>query len=334
MKKLFAFILIIISFSISGCSSNQEAVSQSAFMLDTVSTITLYQYPKDKDPNKLINECFSLCSEYEKMLSKTIETSDISKINSSDGNPIEVNNQTIELLMLSNEIYEASEGTFDITIAPLTSLWDFKSETPTLPDDSKIKEALTHVGIENIEIDGNTVTLKDPYSSIDLGGIAKGFIGDKAKEFLVENGVEKALISLGGNILVITDNQESLKIGIQKPFSLSGEYYGAIETFGNSVVTSGIYERSFELDSKLYHHILSTDTGYPVENDIASVTIIGPSSAYCDAYSTAVLCLGKEKGIELINSVPDYETVIYLKDGSTVFSKGINKSVQYRENIQ
>ena len=221
-------------------------------------------------------------------------------------------------------------GKFDITIAPVSSLWDFKSESPAPPNDSQIKEALSHVNYKNISVEGNTVELLDESAAIDLGGIAKGYIGDKAKEFLIEKGVTKALINLGGNILVICPENDSLKIGIQDPNGQEGALSGAISTNGNSLVTSGIYQRCFEYNGKLYHHILDTSTGYPVDNNLASVTIIGPESADCDALSTTVFCLGAEEGLKLVNSLDGYEAVIITKDNETLFSDGINKTVEYR----
>ena len=227
---------------------------------------------------------------------------------------------------------EISGGKFDITIDPVSSLWDFKADSPAPPSDKEIKAALEHVGYGNIELNGTSIKLSDPNSALDLGGIAKGFIGDKAKEFLLENGVKEAMISLGGNILIICPENRDFKIGVQKPFGMDGQLIGAIVTSGNSIVTSGIYQRYFEYNGKLYHHILDTSTGYPVDNGLASVTITGPSSAVCDALSTTVFCLGADDGLDLINSIDGYEAIIITKENKTVYSDGINKSVTFLTN--
>lgn len=329
LKKIL-IILAVLAVTIISAGCSKKPVSQTAFLLDTVSTITIYDYSGDESADDIINECFSLCTEYEKKLSRTINTSEISVINSAKGNKVEVSDQTADLIKKAIKYSELSNGKFDITVAPVTSLWDFKSDSPAPPSDSNIKEALSHVSYKNISVEGNTVQLLDENAAIDLGGIAKGYIGDKAKEFLIEKGVKKALINLGGNILVICPENDSLIIGIQDPNAQEGTLSGAISTNGNSLVTSGIYQRCFEYNGKLYHHILDTSTGYPVDNNLASVTIIGPESADCDALSTTVFCLGAEEGLKLINSLDGYEAVIITKDNETLFSDGINKTVEYR----
>ena len=329
LKKIL-IILSVLAVTIISVGCSKKEVSQTAFLLDTVSTITIYDYSSDESANDIINECFSLCTDYENKLSRTINTSEISAINSAKGSKTQVSEQTAELIKKAIKYSELSNGKFDITIAPVSSLWDFKSESPAPPNDSQIKEALSHVNYKNISVEGNTVELLDESAAIDLGGIAKGYIGDKAKEFLIEKGVTKALINLGGNILVICPENDSLKIGIQDPNGQEGALSGAISTNGNSLVTSGIYQRCFEYNGKLYHHILDTSTGYPVDNNLASVTIVGPESADCDALSTTVFCLGAEEGLKLVNSLDGYEAVIITKDNETLFSDGINKTVEYR----
>lgn len=329
LKKIL-IILAVLAVTIISAGCSKKEVSQTAFLLDTVSTITIYDYSGDQSADDIINECFSLCTEYEKKLSRTINTSEISAINSAKGDKVQVSDQTAELIKKAIKYSELSNGKFDITVAPVTSLWDFKSESPAPPSDSNIKEALYHVNYKNISVEGNTVQLLDENAAIDLGGIAKGYIGDKAKEFLIEKGVKKALINLGGNILVICPENDSLIIGIQDPNAQEGTLSGAISTNGNSLVTSGIYQRCFEYNGKLYHHILDTSTGYPVDNNLGSVTIIGPESADCDALSTTVFCLGAEEGLKLINSLDGYEAVLITKDNETLFSDGINKTVEYR----
>ena len=330
-KMLSAVIMIVCAVSLSSCLAKKplEPVSQTAFVLDTVATITLYDYPEDSDPNEIINQSFGLCSEYEKKLSRTIETSDIYKINTAKGQPVEVSDETIELIETAIKFSELTDGKFDITIAPVSSLWDFKAENPVPPSDESIKNGLAHVGYKNIQINGNEISLADPEAALDLGGIGKGYIGDKVKEYLLNQGVTNAVIDLGGNLLVICPENQPERFGIQKPFYDYGVLMGAVESSGNSIVTSGVYERDFEYNGKLYHHLLDTSTGYPVENDLYSVVIIGPSSAYCDALSTSLFCLGTEKGLELINSMDGYEAIFINNKYETIFSNGINKTVPY-----
>ncbi|MCI1931570.1 MAG: FAD:protein FMN transferase [Clostridia bacterium] len=337
MKKILLLLLSVLL--LSGCAANNnELASQTTFILDTVAKITIYDTENktsSDEKNELINKCFSLCQDYEKMLSTTIEGSDIWKINHSNGKPTVVSGETADLIRLAIKYSKLSDGRFDITIEPVSSLWDFKSDSPTPPDGSAISKAVNHVGYKNIHIDKNTVTLSDSKASIDLGGIAKGYIGDKAKEFLEQNGVTKSIIDFGGNILVIdndkdNDKNEPFKIGIQKPFSKSGELIGVLKTTDDSIVTSGTYERYFKYNGKLYHHLLDTSTGWPVDNGLSAVTIIAPNSADADALSTAAFCLGKDKGMKLIESIPDTEAVFITNDGKLTYTDGIKNIGEFK----
>lgn len=328
MKRLI--FLIITVFMVSGCSSlekTESEVSQNTFMLNTICQITVYDMEKS-EADEIIADVFSLCSEYEKKLSRTIKSSEISAINSSNGQWVEVSEETIDLIKLAEEYSKASEGKFDITIAPATELWTFTSENPTLPNKEAMDEAISHVGYDNIEIDGNKIRLKDGKAAIDLGGIAKGFIADRARNSLLEKGVEKAIIVLGGNVLTIgpSENQAPFKIGIQVPFAPQGTLFGRLSVRNMSVVTSGTYERFFEHNGVIYHHILDTSTGYPVNNGVFSVTVISSSSAKADALTTTCFVLGVEKGMELIESTEDAEAIFITDDFKPHYSTGINKT--------
>ncbi|MDD3571172.1 MAG: FAD:protein FMN transferase, partial [Lachnospiraceae bacterium] len=164
-----------------------------------------------------------------------------------------------------------------------------------------------------------------------LGGIAKGYIGDKAKEYLLNNGVEKAIINLGGNILTIShDDDAPFTIGVQRPFDEQGTSYGILDIQNMSVVTSGTYERSFEKEGILYHHILDTKTGMPINNGLYSVTIIAKDSAVADALSTTCFVLGVEEGLKLIEETPDTEGIFITNDYEAHCSSGINKDISFK----
>lgn len=314
--KFIGFLLLLLLFS--GCSSKEiSPISKTGFAFDTVVTITLY----DSKDTELLDSCFSLCADYEQLFSKTIATSDIGRINTSKGQPVAVSEETAYLLSKAIEYSSLSDGLFDVTIAPVDALWDFNSEAAATnhavpPSAADISSALTHVNYHNIILSDDTVTLLDPDASIDLGGIAKGYIADRLKKHLVAHGVQSAIIDLGGNILTIGTKPDGSKfhIGIKRPFDPSGDIMTAVDAADNSVVTSGIYERCFTYEDRLYHHILSTATGYPADSDLNSVTIISASSLDCDALSTICLIKGLEDSMALIESIPDTEAVFIAKD--------------------
>ncbi len=301
-----------------------EPLSRSDFLLNTIVTITLY----DRGDEALIEECFELCREYEALFSRTAAESEINQINHASQFPVTVSPATAELLSLALSYSELSEGAFDLTVAPLTSLWDFTSLQPVRPSDQQIQEALRHIDYRIVQLDGLQVTLTDPNGAIDLGAIAKGYIADRLKEHLLSKGVESALLSLGGNILCIggkagaNGKQDSFRIGIQKPFEDQSETVAAMELRDCSVVSSGIYERCFWQEDRFYHHLLNPATGYPYENGLVSVTIISPTSADGDALSTTCFALGLKEGMKLIDSLPDIYAVFLTEDEELHYSEG------------
>ena len=194
-----------------------------------------------------------------------------------------------------------------------------------VPKKSKINKALKYVNYQDIILKNNRVKLSYPTQSIDLGGIAKGYVADQLKDFLESKQISSAIINLGGNILTIGNNQgEDFKIGIKKPFAQKDDEYSAtIHIRDKSVVTSGIYERYFEENNKIYHHILDPETGYPVENNLYSVTIISDRSEEGDALSTATFVMGLEKGLSFVNQSEGIEAVFITKDYKLHLSDGL-----------
>lgn len=265
----------------------------------------------------VLEECEDICGYYEQLLSPSIGTSEVSRVNQAHGEPVTVSDETAELIRQGIEYGELSHGKFDITVASATNLWNFRdNEEKELPDTNALTEAVSHIDYRNVTLNGNTVTLADPQTEIDLGGIAKGYIADKLKKYLKDQGVEHALINLGGNMLAMGGRPDGsdFQIGVQEPFAADGTVLTSLSIADRSVVSSGNYERYFEKDGVIYHHILDPDTGYPVQNDLYQVTIISDNSMQGDALSTTCYTLGLEKGMELIQSMEGVEAVFVTND--------------------
>ncbi|MEF9945940.1 MAG: FAD:protein FMN transferase [Lachnospiraceae bacterium] len=315
-------IIVLFSIFTSGCSQSptNEPISKNGMFFDTVISVTLY----DSTDESILNGCMELCKEYEEKFSKTIATSEISRINQGAGKPVTVSDDTIALLEKGLYYGELSHGSFDITIAPLSDLWNFKDNKGVVPGETDIKEALSHVDYRNISIQDHTVTLKDPQSAIDLGGIAKGYIADQLKDYLKKQGVKHALINLGGNVLAVGNksNHTNFQIGIQKPFDKKNEPITSIAIDDQSMVSSGVYERYFKVNNTLYHHILNPNTGFPYQNDLLGVTILSEKSVDGDGLSTTCFTLGLEKGLSLINSLDHTEAVFITNDYQLHYSDG------------
>ncbi len=305
MKK-FLLMIVLSAFIIITHTScgGEEAVSKSDFCLDTACEIAIYDDMKKSDAEQILEDSFALMRDYENMLSRTIESSDVSKINSAGGKWTEVSDETVEVIRMATTVSHLSGGVFDITVGKVTELWDFKGEDPQVPADADIQAALPHVGYKNVTTGGGKVILSDSDAQIDLGGVAKGYIADKVCEYLQEQGVARAVINLGGNVVVIGEKAEDTPwtIGIERPFTDRTELIGTVQVTDATVVTSGIYERNFEEDGKIYHHILDPKTGYSAVTDLEAVTITASkgNSGFCDAVSTACLILGRDDAVEFI----------------------------------
>lgn len=319
-KKILLICILISLFIIpqTGCG-NEEPVSKTSYYLDTTCQIDIFGMEEDQ-ASSIIDDAFMVCADYELLLSKTKEDSDIWKINHAKGKAVECDKDTIEVIEKGIYYGDLSKGKFDITIGKVTDLWDFHADEPKVPEKAKVSDCLSHVGYKMIKIDGNKVSLSDPDAQIDLGGIAKGYICDKVTAFLKDNGVESAIVNLGGNIAVIgqKNGKDDFMVGIEKPFSDRSEVVGAVAAHDKTFVTSGIYERCFEQDGKTYHHILDVKTGYPVDSNIISVSIISDlgESVNCDGLSTLCLTLGVDEATRLINSIDGVEAVFIDKDGN------------------
>lgn len=302
--------MMLVLLLLCGCNSGETENSETRFLLDTVCTVTA------DCGDDIINGAFSLCENLEHTLSKTLKDSDVYKLNNTEGF-VSVSEDTLKTVERAIYYGELSGGRFDITIAPVSALWDFKNQV--VPSRDEISEALQNVDYHSVEIKNGEIALNG--SQIDLGGIAKGYIADKAAEYLKEKGVKKALVNFGGNIRTVG----RYNIGIKKPFDDS--VIASIELSDKCAVTSGIYERYIQKDGKIYHHILDPKTGYGVENELAAVTVIGEKALDCDALSTVCMLSGTEDGLKIINNTAGTEAVFIDRENNITLSSGL-----YREN--
>lgn len=330
---LLSVLTVFIIITHTACG-DESPPTKSDFCLDTTCQITIYDDMDKQEAEQILDDAFALIRDCENTLSRTVKDSDISKINSAAGAWTEVSDETIDVIRTANIVSYESGGVFDITIGGITALWDFKSESPQLPDDADIQQALPHVDYKAITTGGGKVRLSDAEAQIDLGGVAKGYIADEVCAFLEEQGVTGAIVNLGGNVAVIgeKDADTPWRVGIERPFTDRTELVGTVEVTDATVVTSGIYERNFEKDGRIYHHILDPKTGYPAETDLDAVTITAAkgNSGFCDAVSTACLIMGRDKAVEFIKhlqtSYPDkeLEAAFIDKNGDIVQTDGMD----------
>jgi thiamine biosynthesis lipoprotein len=299
--------------AMTGTGADDDPVEWTGMYFDTSISIRLY----GDDAREWMEGAVEYCAKMENTLSAQKETSELYKVNHRTEQTVTVSDELAECISEGLKYSEMSDGAFDITILPVKDLWDFESEDHTgeVPDDNAIQEELKKVDYTKVHLDGNTLTFDSADTMIDLGGIAKGYISAKLKEYLVDQGCMSGLINLGGNVSVIGSKPDGSDwtVGIQTPFDDRGTVLTTVSVSDTSVISSGIYERYFEVDGTIYHHILDPRTGYPAETDLNQVTVIGDDDVAGDALATIGIVLGKD-GMEQFleeNGLDQTEQVIF-----------------------
>ncbi len=292
--------------------------SQTYYNLNTVNEITLLDTNKSNS-DEILKECGNILLNIDNTMSKTIEYSDISKINQNAGKKYtKVSEETFFVIQKAVNFSNISNGTFDITVGPVVDLWAIGTDKARVPSIDEINKNISLVNYKDVLIDeeNNSIKLARENMEIDLGGIAKGYAADKIADYLKENNIEKAIIDLGGNIFILgeKDKNTPFTVGIQDPTNENRTPIGNINVSDKSVVTSGIYERYLKEGDKLYHHMINPATGYPFDNNLSSVTIISSSSIIGDGLSTTAFGLGLEKGLELIENTDNTDAIFITKD--------------------
>lgn len=304
------------SASSSSAEASTEALSTTLFVFDTVVTLTAYC---DQDT---LDAAAERCLFFENAFSRTVEGSDVWRLNEAAGAPVEVEPETADVITRALAYSEASGGLFDITIGAVSSLWDFVSGIK--PEDDAIAEAVRHVDYRCVEVDGTTVRLSDPDAKIDLGGIAKGYIADDLVRLFAEAGCSSACVNLGGNVAVLGGKPDGSpwKVGVQDPNGSANDIIAAVSCTDATVVTSGLYERQFTQDGVNYYHILDPRTGYPATTDLVSSSIITTSSTDGDAWATILFLQGHDAALATIEADERFEGLVVNAAGEITLSSG------------
>lgn len=325
-KERYVIILVLLMFVLSSCDQvveMDESISDSRYIMGTIINIQLFG-TKDQS---LLEGSYEIIEQIEQLMSLTIESSMINEMNQLEGHIMEeIPEDMLYVLKKSIEFGDMSGGKFDISLEPVITLWGIGTDNPVIPSTDHLENALSRVDYRKIELDLNRRTLRMPENmSIDLGGIGKGFAADQVAEYLKSNGVKKAILNLGGNILVLGGKSDvtGFRVGVQDPYGLTNEYFGIIDLYDKALVTSGIYERNFSSEGVLYHHILDVQTGYPVDNGVAGITVITEKSIDADGLSTVLFLEGVENGLKLVESLEGVECLFVTKDKKVFTSSGL-----------
>lgn len=324
-KKLIAMVLTLsLLFTLTACTTNENttSVTDTQFKFNTVMTITLYGY----NDQAIFTDIWALFDRMENSYSANIEDSDVSRFNNNlTTEPVEMPTDIVKMVALGKTYSEKSQGAFDLTIEPIVKMWGISTENPRVPSQEEIDTALPHVNYKNIvaDVQNNTLQKLDPNVHIDLGAIAKGYAADQCAAFLREKGINSAILNLGGNIYALGNKAKNTpwNVGIQSPIpGETGELMGTVKATEKSIVTSGSYERYFEQDGVTYHHILNPSTGFPVESELISVSIISDLSVEGDILSTTAFSLGLDAGRQLIDTLDNTAAIFITKDHGVYFA--------------
>ncbi|MBR0485306.1 MAG: FAD:protein FMN transferase [Oscillospiraceae bacterium] len=305
-------------------SSDTPAVSD-LFAMDTYMNLKVWC----DNGETVLKDGARLIQNLEQTLSVTSPESDTSRINQNAGSPVEITEDTSILIQEALQIGEDSHGALDITVYPVLKAWGFTTQEYQIPDDDTIRNLLTHVDYTQIQLNGNLVTIPE-HAELDFGSLAKGYTSDRLMQLFKENGAESAIVNLGGNVQTLGAKPDGSKwsVGIVNPLS-PAENLCILKIENQAVITSGNYERYFMGDDgKAYWHIIDPKDGYPADNGLISVTVIGESGLLCDALSTALFAEGTEQAVQHYQSSDDFEMVLVTEDGRILLSEGMQENFQ------
>ena len=303
-----------------------QSASHSLRLMGASITLTIFH----ENAQQLLLQSEQLLHLYKNRFSANDADSELMEINLQAGKKaVQVHPELFELIALGKKHSIAANSHLNIAIGPLVQTWRIGFSDAKLPSEEEIQRLLKITNPEEIVLNDSNreVYLSKEGMRIDLGALAKGYIADKLKEFLVEQGVQSGIIDLGGNILTIGENptfHRPWRIGIQNPLLDRGEHVAVIAVSDASVVTSGIYERQLVVDGKTYHHIFDRTTGYPMETELASITIVAEKSVDCEIWTTRLFGQNPYDIIEEIEQQPGLEAFVITKNQKMMYTSGIH----------
>lgn len=354
LSIILALMLLASQFTLlSSCNTLKEKQKFSEYYFDyfdTVTTITGYT-ETEEEFKSICEEIKTQLGEYHKLYDIYYRYDGINNIcvinDVADGkhNVVKVDKKIIDLLLYAKEMYTLTNGKMNVAMGSVLSIWhEFRNRgisdplNAELPPIEKLEEAKKHTDFSKVEIneENNTVFLSDPEMTLDVGAIAKGYAVERVTEYLINNGVTDFLLNVGGNVRTIgmSKNSEPWKVGIENPDTSEQEVTPHIEYLEMSdmaLVTSGCYQRFYEVDGKSYHHIIDPVTLYPGESYL-SVSVLAKDSGLGDALSTSLFLMSVEEGEKIVDSLEDVEVMWVMPDGEQIYTDGFeNYTFEYKQ---
>jgi thiamine biosynthesis lipoprotein len=333
MKKCINTALLIFFIFLAGCGF-QKQVSFSGKTMGTTYQITVVtgffentKALKDKVDMRL--------DEINKSMSTYRKNSEISRFNAlkQTGKKFYISDDFFNVMTVAQHIYKLTGGAWDGTVEPLVTLWGFgnSENKKRIPTQSEINALLADIGFNNIEISANRYLIKKKaFISLDFASIAKGYAVDQIATLIRTNQIKNFLVEIGGEVFAagFRKDGKNWKIGINRPNKSApfDQVYKVVYLQDKGFATSGDYRNYFECQGKRFSHILDPRNGYPINNGVASVSIVANTCTFADGLATAVMVLGHKKGLELVNTLDNTECLIVVRadDGTLTdyYSKG------------
>ena len=274
-----------------------------------------------------LREVEALCARFELLLSRFNPDSRLFALNAAAGEWTDVGEELANVLRAALGYCERTGGLFDVTMGGVCRLWDFKRGV--VPDNAAIAEPLAHVDWRNVQVEGTWARIIDPQATIDLGGMAKGYIADRVIDLLKRHGATSGVINLGGNVACLGGKSDggAWSVGLRAPVpsggSLQAASFASVSVRGKSVVTSGVYERAFVRGGRVLHHILDPRTGKPAETGVLSATVIADKSLDADGYTTALIIMGADEALTFVEQTPGIEAILLTTNAHLLKTTGI-----------
>lgn len=317
--------------SIEQSSSDTEA-SKDIFAMDTYMTVTAY----GEKAQDAVDAAEAEIERLDALLSTGNADGEVVKLN-------EAKNATLSedggyLVERALELNKETDGAFDIAIYPVMEAWGFPTQNFRVPSADELTELLKHVDASEISYNKTTreISFADSQMKIDLGGIAKGYTSSRIMDIFKENGITSGLVNLGGNVQALgakTDGS-NWRVAVQSPDDTE-DYLGVLSIQDKAVITSGGYERYFEQDGVIYHHIIDPKTGYPAENGLISVTIVSEDGTLADGLSTSLFIMGEEKAAEFWRAhSEEFDAVLVTDDGTIYVTEGLKDSFTTEQDMK
>lgn len=328
MKRLRHIFWLLIPLLVLSCGRKEMAERTFYPMGGIPFSVKAYDVPDSK-----FDEIFEVITteteRLESMLSSYIETSEVSRINREAGG--QVSPEMVALLKMSSRLSAETEGAFDVTVGPVLDLWKWAATEGRMPTDEELAQRAAMVDFRQVAVSsGGTVNFKQKNMSIDLGGIAKGYMADAAASIMKKKGIRRGIIDVGGDLVLFNAvGEKPFRVGIKNPIA-PDQRLAVILVDSGAVVTSGCYERYLEVGGKQICHIHDPHTGKAV-TDLESVTVLAEEAATADAMATALMVLGRKKGQALVRSLPGLEAVLVWRIGDQLewwISEGLQGKVK------